>query len=430
MNSIEDILDVLIQDEEMKSEMINLVPSENLLSFPARLPYLLDINNRYFFNDRRHEDGWHFRGGQHAALLETEVAVPLLKKMSKANYVSVRPVSGIQCMILVLHALGGKGSNVMTLSPEDGGHYATASVAESLDMQVYHFRLAPGGDVDYEQITQVLQDTSIDLLYIDQSNALFPLELEPMIRFFRLYSPQTLIHVDSSHFLGFILSGCMDSPLEQGADSFGGSTHKTFPGPQKAVFCTNQTKLALKIKLVQQYMISSHHFGSTISLAIALVEFKQQGASFVKQIVTNSKALAACLDALGYDVKGKEQGYTAGHQIWMDTSPKEVTSYEASVRLYQSGICVNVMDRLPGSTGQLLRIGVNEVTMNGAGVEHMKELASIMDSSIRLNVAGKKLMSRVKQLKNKFHNPFGFDLKEPVLLEKCKRLMDLSMNRR
>lgn len=429
MNNIEEILDLLIQDEEIKSGMINLVPSENLLSFPARLPYLLDINNRYFFNDQQHRHGWHFRGAQHVAQLETKVAIPLLKEMAKAEHVSIRPVSGIQCMLQVLHAFGGKGSNVMTLSPEDGGHYATTQIADSLGINVYHFRVGAANTVDFESITQVLKDTSIDLLYIDQSNALFPLKLDPIIHFFRRCSPGTLIHIDSSHFLGFILSGCMPSPLELGADSFGGSTHKTFPGPQKAVFCTNHINMALKMKLVQQYMISSHHFGSTISLAIALVEFKAFGTAYIKRIIENGKALATYLDDLGYDVKGKEHGYTAGHQIWMDSAPQGVDSYEASSRLYQTGICVNVMDRLPGATGPVLRLGVNEVTMMGARFEHMKELALIMDASIRQKDSYIKLANRLNRLKDTFHASYGFDLKESILWEKCRRLVDIRMNK-
>jgi len=47
-------------------------------------------------------------------------------------------------------------------------------------------------------------------------------------------------YYDVSHNAAFIIGKQHPNPLEDGYDAFGGSTHKTIPGPQKAFFATNR----------------------------------------------------------------------------------------------------------------------------------------------------------------------------------------------
>ncbi len=157
-------------------------------------------------------------------------------------------------------------------------------------------------------------------------------------------------------------------------------------------------------------MISSHHFGSVVSLAIALLEFQNAGGfDYAYRVVENTKTLASLLDSYGFDVKGKEYGFTAGHQIWMSTNNCGIDSYDASKRLYLSGIRVNVFDELPGYKESILRIGVNEITRYGAKKEDMTELADIMHAAIKEEKSSEKLSQRVKRLKTKYRS-YGYDV--------------------
>ena len=52
---------------------------------------------------------------------------------------------------------------------------------------------------------------------------------------------------DGAHVLGLILGGQFQNPFEEGAHFINGSTHKTFPGPQRGVILGNMsTELEMK----------------------------------------------------------------------------------------------------------------------------------------------------------------------------------------
>ncbi len=228
---IYDILNMLYENEVNTANVIHMVPSENSPTALAQLPLLLDVYNRYFFNTVMEERGWNFRGAQDVSKIEVEVAIPILKELSKAKYVNLRPISGLNCMSLVLKGLGGgSGSNVLVVSTEQGGHYATEDLGKAFGLKMSFIIGKNPHSIDFEDVRNQLKTKPIHLVYIDQSNCLFPLDVKELVKVVREVSPETIIHIDVSHWLGLILGGVMDNPLELGADSFGGSTHKTFPG--------------------------------------------------------------------------------------------------------------------------------------------------------------------------------------------------------
>lgn len=395
-------LEYIKENEIQQNKTINMVPSENTQSLIAKLPLLFDLSDRYFFNDTLDESNWNFRGNQNACLIETDIVIPLIKKFAKCNYVNVRPISGLNCMMLVIAALGGKkGSTILTVSPEQGGHYATADVAKSLGYKIKYLEAINEYFIDYKKIKSQLLTEPISLIYIDQSHLLFPIDIEKISKIVKKYSPNTIIHVDASHILGLIFGNVLPNPLECGADSFGGSTHKTYPGPQRGLICTNSESISMRIKEKQFFMISNHHYGTIASLAISLQEFKQYGNEYALQIIKNAKRLASALCDLGLDVKGKEFGYTECHQVWVDTSPLGIDSYSASERLHRCGINVNALDEIPCSDGFVLRIGVNEITKLGAKETEIIELANIMKEAITESECVEKLQTRVFCIKNK-----------------------------
>ncbi|MFC5407352.1 hypothetical protein [Cohnella soli] len=424
--NIEILLDALIEHEETSRKTLNLVPSENAATRFSRIPLLLDLYNRYFFHAAKDHKRWSFRGVQDIHWIETDVVIPLLRDFTNAEYISVRPVSGMGGMLLALLALGGGvQSHVLTVSPEQGGHYATRNLAMSIGLNPVYLAGEDEYSLDLNKVEHQLKQMDVKLVYVDQSNGLFPFDIRRLVQAVKRISPTTLIHVDISHWLGLVFGGEVENPLDAGADSFGGSTHKTFPGPQKAIFCTRNNMLAMKAKFAQHYSISSHHFGSVVSLAIALLEFKTSGQEYSKRTVENARALARYLDAYRYDVKGSQRGFTAGHQIWMSTHNRGIDSYEASERLYHSGIRVNAFDEMPGSKQSMLRIGVNEVTRIGATQDHMEELARLMNAAILQSVPMQKLRAEVELFRNSLKDDYGFGNMERPERDKFEKLIAL-----
>lgn len=363
----------VLQSDAAGQDTINLVPSENRMSPLARLPLCTDFYHRYFFNEDGDPGFWQFRGGQAVSRFETEIAACSLSRLGMATFVNVRPISGMSAMMLVLAAYGDPGAAVVSVSQETGGHYATAGLARRLGLGS---RTVPveRGVLDPDALRSAVADTDAALVYIDLQNSLDPLDVAGAVAVVREANPRTRVHVDASHTLGLVLGGLFPNPLDLGADSFGGSTHKSFPGPHKGVVLTRSAALRDQFRAAQFTLLSSHHFAETLSLGLAAAEFEHFGARYAPQVVRNARALAIALRDRGFDVHGDAVEPTRTHQVWIRIGDADDTDRLAEC-LFHGGVRVNVQVDLPGLPGPAFRLGASEITFEGANEEAMGMLA-------------------------------------------------------
>jgi glycine hydroxymethyltransferase len=85
--------------------------------------------------------------------------------------------------------------------------------------------------------------------------------------------------------------------------------------------------------------------------------------------------------AEGFDVLAEERGYTASHQILTRHGEQDSgAGAKAAQMLEDAGIITN-MNMLPGDTKAMtpsgLRLGVQELTRVGMGVDQMQDVASL-----------------------------------------------------
>jgi len=365
---------VLRAADKDAEQRINLVPSEARMSPLARRPLGTDLYFRYFFNEQADPLFWQFRGGQETGHLEHDLAIPALRRLSGASHVNIRPLSGLNAMLLVISALGGEiGSSIVCVDPRSGGHFATASLIRRLGRRPIAIAVRDGR-VDGDELAAALAGHDVPLVYLDLQNALVELDVASAAALVAHHSPATRLHVDASHALGLVLGRAHANPIDAGADSFGGSTHKSFPGPQKGAVFTRDATIAAQLKEAQFDLISSHHFAETIALGLAAAEFEVFGESYARQVIDNARVLARSLRDHGFDVAGGGPELTDTHQVWMRHGSIESVTRLAE-RLAAAGIAANVQDDLPGQRGAAFRLGVNETTFEGAGVEAMRTIA-------------------------------------------------------
>jgi len=401
------MLEVLAANELKAQRTLNMVPSENAMAGVAKLPLLLDVHHRYFFNEGRVEDRWHFRGAQDVAELESELVVPLLREMTRARHVTLRPLSGLSAMALTLAALGGPpGSTVVTVPLDLGGHYATPRIAERMGLRVEFLRASDPHTLDLGGSAEVIGRLQPQLVYLDQSNCLFPIDVRPLVEAVREVSPHTFVHVDTSHWLGLVLGGAFRNPLEAGADSFGGSTHKTFPGPQKAIVATDRDDVAELLREAQDFLVSNHHLAASLSLGMALMQFAEFGQDYAARIVGGTRRFGTRLADLGLPMIGARRGFSAGHQLWLDTELLGISAREASERLFAAGIRVNFLPDLPGfGAQQAVRIGLNEAVYRGFETEALDALAEVFASAVKGEVSSRVLAAEVAELRREAAAP-------------------------
>lgn len=379
VQSIEDLLELserLRQLDGRSRGCFNLVPSENAMSPLARSALAGDWYHRYFFNQQHDPEFWEFRGGEPVATIETDVAVGALRRLSRAEHVNVRPISGMSAMIMVLAALGGEvGAAVISVSTASGGHYATPSVVERLGFRSIEVPIARGAFCQ-DDLATALRKHPVELVYFDLANSLHPPDVTGAVEVIRAVRPQASLHVDASHILGLVLGGALSNPLDEGATSMGGSTHKTFPGPQKGIFCTRDAGVAERVQAAQFYLISSHHFAETLALGLAAAEFEHFGTAYAAQVVSNARALADALAEQGFRVLRADGAFpTYTHQVWVDAESREGDTVALSDCLAEVGVRVNIQRGMPGNEGPLLRLGSNEMTFFGATERSMRRLA-------------------------------------------------------
>lgn len=420
-----DVLKILDRHELEAKRVVNMVPSENSMSSLAKLPMLLDVYHRYFFNAARESDQWSFRGAQDVAELESEFAIPLLREMTGATHVNLRPLSGLSGMAMVLSALGGPiGTSLLSIAPEQGGHYATAKLASRLGLRPFFLTGSDAHSINYDSIAAKVKDCNPQLVYIDQSNCLFPVEIDKIVQAVRGVRPETIVHVDISHWLGFVLGGIFQNPLTLGADSFGGSTHKSFPGPQKAIVATNRDDIWKRVSTAQYEMISSHHFATVISLGIALLEFKEcGGADYAANVVQNTRRFGEQLCARGIHVEAADRGFSSGHQLWIHTTGSDLDAFTWSDKLYDAGIRVNAFSDLPGIPNKVLRVGLNEATYHGLQSDDIDALADIFRSAVSNQAPSVVLAERVAGLRAKYNSPYSYQLNSRAILTLVESLL-------
>ena len=212
---------------------------------------------------------------------------------------------------------------------------------------------------------------------------------------------------DGAHVLGLILGGQFQNPFEEGAHFINGSTHKTFPGPQRGVILGNMaTELEMKWwssvdRGVMPGSSSSHHLHTLPGMLIAVREMAEFGREYAAQTITNAKALGQALTDEGVNVEAKEFGFTESHQLAIKVTNFGVAKELARSLSDKNNIITNY-NMLPGDkdaknpTG--LRIGVQEMTRYGMKEGEMGELADLMKAGLQ----GKIVKDEVIKLRSRF----------------------------
>tara|TARA_Y100000310_G_C20689935_1_gene821566 strand:+ start:1856 stop:3178 length:1323 start_codon:yes stop_codon:yes gene_type:complete len=406
--SLENVLGQLHNHQQIASHAFNFTPSENTMSPLCRLPLVLDIYSRYFFEHEKLFGEWFFYGGVEAGTLQGNFSEQLLKELSGATFVDLKPLSGLQCMTIVMSALCPPSGTMLIVPEPWGGHMSTPKVAERLGINTVEIPMSDFA-VDMEQLEKIILEHIPDLIYFDQSTQLFPLDPKPIRAMLDRHGMDTLIHYDSSHTNGLILGKSLFNPLEHGADSFGGSTHKTLPGPHKAFFCTNNNSVYDKYYEVAYHLISHCQVASSISLGLTLLELRDCGGNeYAQNTIYHAKQLAKALNASEVKVAAEKLGFTGCHQVWATTN-RSVAAGEIARRMNAVGLKVNVLPGLPTLDKQSFRLSTAEITKLGANSADIEAFASIFSELINSEVMSEKSLvgihTQVKELRNNLDKP-------------------------
>jgi glycine hydroxymethyltransferase len=396
------------QDNWRQTQTINLIASENTPSDAVRRVQNSDFMGRYAEghpNEGEHVNRY-YQGTYYIDQIERMAEHEILD-LFDAKQADVRPISGNAAnTALALSILRG-GDTVIANSTDAGGHISHGAVGvfgrriqnrgQSLKVSGtngIHLNYLPltadRYHVDGQKTIELVDQLHPQLVILGKSLFLFPEPVSEIAAFCK--TKEIPVLYDAAHVLGLVAGGQFQSPLKEGATWMTGSTHKTFPGPQRGIILGNLTDAAAIKKYWQPAdrgvfpgSSSNHHLNTLPALVVAIREMKRYGHEYAAQIVRNAQALGRSLDSLGTSVEAREFGYTQSHMIAVNVA-EWGGGVEVAKRLEESDIILNY-NMLPGDADPRnpsgLRIGVSEMTRFGVDEQGMGELAQFIHDSVR-----------------------------------------------
>jgi len=393
---------------------IPLIASENIPSPAVREAIISDFGNRY-------AEGWPgervYAGCVYIDEVEFE-CMKLAKKLYKAKFADVRPVSGVVANLAIYSAFTNPGDIMLAPSIPAGGHIShgkkehsgTAGLVHGLEIEFYPFN-AEEMTIDVDKTKAKVQELEKvgrlpKMAMFGGSLFLFPHPVKELADFLKSYNMH--VNYDAAHVAGLIAGGKFQDPLREGADTMTMSTHKTLFGPQGGlVLGSPQHEEGIK-KAMFPGLTSSHHIHHMAGKAVAFAEALEFGKDYASQIIKNAKAFGEALSDVGFKVLGESRGFTQSHQIAVN-----VLDYsdggKVEAELEKANIIVN-RQLIPGDikAGRNyfhpggIRLGVSEITRLGMKQKEMKEIALFIKEIVIDKKEPKKVLPKVKGFRKNY----------------------------
>jgi glycine hydroxymethyltransferase len=414
----------LMEHHKWFENSIPLIASENIPSPAVREAIISDFGNRY-------AEGWPgervYAGCVYIDDVEFE-CMKLARKLYKAKFVDVRPISGVVANLVVYSAFTNPGDVMLAPSIPAGGHishgkkehFGTAGLVHGLEIEFFPFD-AEEMTIDVDKTKQKVEVLKKDgrlpkMAMFGGSLFLFPHPVKELSDFLKSYDIH--INYDAAHVAGLIAGGKFQDPLREGADTMTMSTHKTLFGPQGGLVLGFEEHEEIIKKSTFPGLTSSHHIHHMAGKAVAFAEALEFGKDYATQVIKNAKSFAEALSDMGFKVLGEKRGFTESHQIAVN-----VLDYsdggKVEADLEKANIIVN-RQLIPGDikAGRNyfhpsgIRLGVSEITRLGMKKNEMQEIASIIKQVIIEKKDPKKILVKVKAFRKNFQKvKFCFDNK-------------------
>lgn len=428
--TVDKINDLIKQHHEFFSRAIPLIASENITSKACRMATICDFQHRY-------AEGWPgkrvYAGCEYLDQVEI-LCQDLAKQYWRSSFADVRPISGVVANLAMYTATTSPCGKMMAMPIPSGGHIShgpkiakktgneingTAGTVRGLEVEYLAFDQAEM-NLDVDESAKRIRDFQPELLLFGGSVFLFPHPVKELSDVAKEVGAR--VAYDGAHVAGLIGSGYFQQPLEEGAEIFTLSTHKTFPGPQHGCILTNgPDELDEKIKSACfPAMLSNHHLHNVAGFAITLAEMLEFGQEYHGQVIKNAKALAEALAAEGFKPLCEHKGYTESHQVMLDiTGLQKSFGLGADIEkgLEKAGIIVN-RNLLPWDAKENraymnpggIRLGTSEVTRLGMNESDMEVIAGFFKKVIIDKKDPKKIAPEVAEFAQNFQTvKFCFD---------------------
>jgi len=374
------IYELIRQERARQSGSIRLIPSENYVSRAVMAASGSCLTNKY----SEGYPGKRYYEGQQVTDLVEKLAQDRAKKLFKADHANVQPYSGSIANWAAYLALVKPGDPIMGLSLTHGGHltHGWKATASGKIFNSFQYGVDPKtGRFDYNRIEQLAKKHRPKII-ISGATA-YPREIDFEV-FGQIAKDTGAFHIsDIAHIAGLVVAGIHKSPVPY-ADIVSTTTHKTLRGPRGGMLLCKKEHASKVDRSVFPGLQGGPHMHNIAAIAAALMEADTpEFIAYAKQIVKNSKAMAAKLLEFGFELVSAG---TDNHLILVDLRNKKVPGKKLAKALDRARIVTNYNtipnDPAPPANPSGLRIGTPAMTTRGMKQEQAELIASFISKIV------------------------------------------------
>ncbi len=415
-SSDKEIYDILLRELDREYNTLELIASENFVSYP-----ILEMAGSVMTN--KYAEGYpgarYYGGCIHVDEAEN-LARDRAKELFKCEYANVQPHSGSQANMAVLMTFANIGDTIMGLDLAHGGHLTHGSKVNfsgKMYNAVSYQVNKETGRVDLDSVLEIAKKYKPKVIICGGSA--YPRFVEFSDFKEIAESVGAYLMADIAHPSGLVAAGIHPSPMPY-CDVVTTTTHKTLRGPRGGMimmgkdFENNWNVVAPKsgrIKMVSEILDTAVMPGVQggplmhiiAAKAIAYGEaldpkFKEYAAN----IVNNAKTMAGEFIKKDYKIIS---GGTDTHVVLIDLTSKGISGKAAEKSLEKAGITVN-KNMVPFDTRSPfitsgIRVGTPALTTRGMGPNEMVQIVNLIDrivTNIDDEDISKKVNAKVKEL--------------------------------
>ena len=410
-----ELYDILINEVKREDSTLELIASENFVSYP-----ILEMAGGIMTN--KYAEGYpgnRYYGGCEFVDEAENLAKERANKLFGVEYSNVQPHSGSQANMAVLMTYLNPGDVILGLDLAHGGHLTHGSKVNfsgKLYNSVFYQVDKNTGLVNFDEVIKLARKYKPKLIICGGSAYPRFIEFESFKEVAN--DVGAFLMADIAHPSGLVAAGIHPSPVPF-CDVITTTTHKTLRGPRGGMIMMGKDNLnpwniiapkSGRVKNISEILDNSVMPGVQggplmhiiAAKAVAFGEaLKPEFKLYAKQIVDNAKIMAEEFISKDYQLIS---GGTDTHVILIDLTNKKITGKAAEKSLEIAGITVNKNmvpydEKSPFVTSGI-RIGTPAVTTRGMQGEDMKKIVSLIDSAISNHDNQQKLLSIKDEVNN------------------------------
>ncbi|HLY51591.1 MAG TPA: serine hydroxymethyltransferase [Steroidobacteraceae bacterium] len=365
-------------ERRRQEEHVELIASENYASPRVLAAQGSVLTNKY----AEGYPGRRYYGGCEYVDVVEQLAIDRARRLFGADYANVQPHSGSQANAAAYFALVQPGDPILGMSLDHGGHLTHGA---RVNFSGKFFRAAQygirpeSGEIDYAQVQRLAEEHRPKMIIAGFSAYSRIVDWARFAEIARGVGAYFV--VDMAHVAGLVAAGLYPNPLPH-ADVVTTTTHKTLRGPRGGLILARANEEVTR-KLSSMVFPGTQGGPLMHVIAAKAVAFQEalqpQFRDYQRQVLANSRAMAARLAGLGYQIVS---GGTDNHLFLVSLADRNLTGKDADAALGRANITVNKNavpnDPRPPMVTSGLRIGTPASTTRGFGEREVGQVADLM----------------------------------------------------